>query len=295
MGDEPEIAETEEVPEHELEALEKREVDLRGAETGEELERVFREHIVNDFEQALNLIRNYQLLIRRLVAPDVHFDEAHTLLAKYRMESVDPIHAVHDPQHGDISTHTTSIPGEAEEITSEVFDAVFEGRHSLPPGKYFVDDENYDPNFKYEITISRDDEPVARSSINLDQDDAPSELQAALRPDAGEIFPPSPSSEFQELAKREGMDAIDQRIEEVEPELAEEVMQQTAARLAADGYVECPICEGTGKAAKGVLKGRTCKRCGGTGMWKQPETFVLVGDEHGNIGIQPTGGQPENE
>lgn len=251
MNEEPELVETEEVVETTLVLYEEPSRDLRGAESEEQLAKVVQEHIVNDFEQALNLIRSYQLLCKRALVPDLHWQEAHDLLAKYRMESVDPSVRIHDPEYGDITTHSTSIPGEAEEITEET-------------SSIEIYDDGSDPNFEYRVTIKP----------NLDNENQGSELES-----------------------RESRSDVDlmhkSRAGRPNPE-PERPNDKEVALLRAEGYVDCPICEGTGKATKGVLKGKTCSRCGGYGLWKQPETVELVGDEHGNVGIRPTGGQSDD-
>lgn len=229
MSEEPEIVETEPVPEAELEKYDEPSRDLRGAQSEDELQRVIQEHIVNDFENALNLIAQYQRALGMLMAPDPVFEEARKLQTKYRMEPVEPvIEAVFVAEIGSISTYTDSIPGTAVEV--------------------------------------RDEELPAEAT--------PGPAPPDQRPDlvrTGEVLPAEPGEE-------ESTDLLNKR---------------NAAKLAADGYEECPVCEGTGVATKGVLKGKKCSRCSGLGMWRPPETASLVADAEGNMHFVPTGGQPD--
>lgn len=249
--EEPELVETETVLEAELVVYDEPARDLKGAESEAQLEKAVQDHIVNDFEEALNLIRSYQLLCKRAMVPDLHWDAARRLLHKYRMETVDPVRLVHDGEYGDIATHTDSIPGTAVEEQTPELEADVED-----------DTEAQD---RYLAALEDADVPVHNESselVELMSTDAENEIVAM----------------HQRRAERPNL----------EPERPDE---KTVEQMKALGYVDCPICGGTGKAIKGVLKGRTCSRCGGYGLWKAPETIKLVGDEHGNIGIQ--GQDPE--
>jgi hypothetical protein len=244
MDELPELVETETVVEAELVVYDEPTRDLKGAESEEQLAKAVQDHIVNDFEHALNLIRSYQLLCKRGMVPDLHWDEARRLLHKYRMEAVDPVRLVHDGEFGDIATHTDSIPGTAVE----------------------------DQTPELEAEVERDTEAEDRYLAALEAD----------------VPVHNESSELVELTDAETEIAAmhQRRAERPNPEPKPPTKRQVE-QLRADGYEDCPICEGTGKAARGVLKGRTCTRCGGYGLWKAPETIKLVGDEHGNFGIQP--------
>ena len=221
--------------------------ELRGARSEADLERAVRDHIVNDFEQALNLIVRYQKILYTLYSPDPAFEEARKLLHKYGFVAREPRtnFKVYDPEHGDITTYTDSVPGTAAEVhTDELPDSDENFRYALTESGPLEEPEPCDYCKQKEREWSPGCEENKKLGRNEDHDEVPEELVRGLR-------------------KR----------------FAEELVDQ--------GYEPCPICDGSGTAKKGVLKGKTCNRCGGEGLWKPPEVAELVADEDGNVRLRP--------
>lgn len=115
--DEPELVETETlaelVPAEVVEPEDKPELRRDPGEVEQFLQR---EGVVNDFEQALNLLVKYQEIVDRLNAPDPQYEPVSRLLRKYQFvphERRSNYRLYLDGR--EISDHTDSIPGSTEE------------------------------------------------------------------------------------------------------------------------------------------------------------------------------------
>lgn len=76
------------------------------------------EEVINDLEQMLNLIQDYQRIIKMIFAPDPHTVETRILLSKYKMGAIESHPAFRVFLDGrDITDYPDSLPATAEEIT----------------------------------------------------------------------------------------------------------------------------------------------------------------------------------
>lgn len=82
------------------------------------------EEVINDLEQMLNLIQDYQRIIKMLFAPDPHTVETRILLSKYKMGAIESHPAFRVFLDGrDITDYPDSIPATAEEMTDPELEA----------------------------------------------------------------------------------------------------------------------------------------------------------------------------
>lgn len=91
---------------------------------------------VNDFQEALNLIQEYQRALNIMAAPDPNIVKANALLRKYRLAPEKITHAFRVIVDGiDITEHPDSIEATGEEVVvEEIVDAVVVGELEIEAG-----------------------------------------------------------------------------------------------------------------------------------------------------------------
>lgn len=91
----------------------------RSSEFAREL--AIKDEIVNDFEEAMNLIIAYQRCLKILSSPDPNFPKARRLLTKYRMAAEEPTNTYRIYADGvDITIHPDSIEATVADEAAEL-------------------------------------------------------------------------------------------------------------------------------------------------------------------------------